>query len=137
MNPPLTISLPIADRQRSYAFYQETLRLEPFGEPADDGVPEPLQFTLDERTSLMLIPTGGFGWVLGDRDVAPAGVSEVLLSLWFTSQEEVIAVIDRMRNAGGDILAEPTHQEWGFAAVATDPDGHAWQLLAHAGSIRR
>lgn len=68
-----TVSLPIADRQRSYAFYQETLSLKPFGEPAEDGVPEPLQFRLDERTSLMLVPTGGFGWVLGSRDVAPPG----------------------------------------------------------------
>ena len=25
----------------------------------------------------MLIPTGGFGWVIGDRDVAPAGAERV------------------------------------------------------------
>lgn len=75
MNMPLSICLPIADRQRSYVFYQEALGLEPFGEPAEDGVPEPLQFSLDQHATLMLIPTGGFGGVLGSRDPAPAGVA--------------------------------------------------------------
>lgn len=50
----VTIALPIEDRKRSYDFYQVTLGLKPLGEPAADGVPEPLQFSLDERTSLML-----------------------------------------------------------------------------------
>lgn len=127
---PITIALAIEDRQRSYAFYQETLGLEPVGEPAEDGVPEPLQFRLEERTSLMLIPTGGFGWVLGSRQVAPPGVSEVLLSLVVASADEVGETVARMRTAGGEVLAEPAQQEWGFAAVATDPDGHAWQILA-------
>ncbi|WP_150460189.1 VOC family protein [Nesterenkonia ebinurensis] len=133
MSRLLTISLPIADRQRSYAFYQDTLGLEPFGEPAEDGVPEPLQFRLDQRTSLMLVPTGGFGWVLGSRDVAPPGVSEVLLSLNVASAEAVSAVVTRMHDAGGEVLAEPAQQDWGFTAVATDPDGHAWQIIAEVG----
>lgn len=127
---PVVISLPIADRQRSYTFYKEALGLEPFGEPAEDGVPEPLQFRLDRSTSLMLIPTGGFSWVLGTREMAPPGVSEVLLSLTVASTEEVAALADRMRNTGGEVLSEPTQQDWGFTAVATDPDGHAWQPFA-------
>lgn len=129
MNPLFTICLAIADRQRSYTFYQEALGLVPIGEPAEDGVPEPLQFRIDERTSLMLIPTGGFGWVLGDREIAPPGISEVLLSLSATSAEEVRAVVDRMRHAGGEVLAEPAQQDWGFTGVAADPDGHAWQII--------
>jgi hypothetical protein len=32
---------------------------EPIGELADDGVPEPLQFTLNDGVRIMLIPTGG------------------------------------------------------------------------------
>lgn len=131
MNNPLSICLPIADRQRSHTFYQETLSLEPFGEPAEDGVPEPLQFRLDQHTTLMLIPTGGFGWVLGSREPAPAGVSEVLLSLTLSSTDEVTAAVEGMRQAGGEVLAEPTQQPWGFTAVATDPDGHVWQLIAN------
>lgn len=130
MSRPLVVSLPIADRQRSHAFYRDTLDLEPFGEPAEDGVPEPLQFRLDGHTALMLIPTGGFGWVIGNREVAPGSVSEVLMSLTVASAEEVSAVVGRMREAGGEVLAEPTQQDWGFTAVITDPDGHAWQIIA-------
>ena len=48
MTRPFTIALPTDDRQRTYTFYRETLRLDPIGDP-----------------------TGGFGWVLGDRLVAP------------------------------------------------------------------
>lgn len=131
MNSPLSICLPIADRQRSYTFYQEALGLEPFGEPAEDGVPEPLQFRLDHHTSLMLIPTDGFGWVLGSRVPASAGVSEVLLSLTLSSTDEVTTAVEGIRQAGGEVLAEPTQQPWGFTAVATDLDGHAWQLIAN------
>jgi len=104
----------------------------PIGEPADDGVPETLQFRLDERTALMLIPTGGFAWVLGNRDIAPSGVSEVMMSMAAGSAEEVSTVVGRMRREGGEVLAEPTQQDWGFAGVAADPDGHAWQIIAGA-----
>ena len=60
-----TISLATADRRRSLVFYRDGLGLEPFGPLADDGVPEPLQLRLASSVSLMLIPTGGFGWVAG------------------------------------------------------------------------
>ena len=133
----ITVALPIADRQRSYAFYQETLGLEPIGEPAEDGVPEPLQFRLAEGVSLMLIPKGGFGWVIGDRQVAPAGTSEVLLALTVASAEQVRLIVASMRDGGGQVLVEPAQQEWGFVGVATDPDGHAWQILTVTGSPLR
>lgn len=44
---PLVISLPIGDRQRSFEFYRTALDLVAIGEPAEDGVPEPLQFALN------------------------------------------------------------------------------------------
>lgn len=125
-----TICLPIADRQRSFVFYQETLGLVPLGEKAEDGVPEPLQFRLGESTNLMLIPTGGFGWVLGSREPAPAGASECLLSLSLPTSDDVEATCAAMEQLGGELLAVPAQHDWGFVAVATDPDGHAWQLVA-------
>lgn len=130
MSRPFTITLPIADRKRSFAFYRETLGLEAVGEPAADGVPEPLQFRLDGNTMLMLVPSGGFGWVIGGRELAAPGTSEVLLSLALESPAEVTAAAERMRDAGGEILVEPVQQDWGFSAVVTDPDGHAWELIA-------
>lgn len=126
----LILSLPIADRHRAMSFYRDCLGFEPLGEPTEDGVPEPLQFRLTAHTVLALIPTGGFGWVIGDREVAPPTVSECLLGLSQDSAAGVTETISRMHAAGGTILAEPEQQDWGFTGVCTDPDGHAWQITA-------
>ncbi len=44
---PLVVSLPIADRRTSLQFYLDGLGFDPIGEPAEEGVPEPLQSPLD------------------------------------------------------------------------------------------
>jgi len=78
---PIVVALPIADRQTSFRFYRDGLGFDPIGELAEDGVPEPLQFALHDGVRIMLIPTGGFGWIIGDHEVAPPGRSECVLSL--------------------------------------------------------
>ena len=52
----VVVCLPITDRQASFAFYRDGLGFEPVGEPAEDGVPEPLQFTLNDGLRVMLVP---------------------------------------------------------------------------------
>lgn len=125
-----TISLATADRRRSLVFYCDGLGLEAFGPLADDGVPEPLQFRLGPTVSLMLIPTGGFGWVAGEDRVAPAGANECVLSIY---ADDADAVNDRNRAAlaaGGTKIYEPSRQEWNaYAAQVADPDGHLWTIL--------
>jgi len=37
------------------------------GEMGDDGLPEPLQFEISVGLRVMLIPSRGFGWVIGGR----------------------------------------------------------------------
>ncbi len=78
---PVVVSLPIADGPTSFAFYREGLGLDAIGEPAEDGVPEPLQFALNDGVRLMLVPTGGSGWITGDHEVARAGTANVSSSL--------------------------------------------------------
>jgi hypothetical protein len=125
-----TISLATADRTRSLAFYRDGLGLEPFGPLADDGVPEPLQLRLASNVSLMLIPTGGFGWVAGEDRVAPPGASECVLSLYVPDEGIVRARFDAALVAGGSVVYEPSQQHWGaFAAQVADPDGHLWMIL--------
>ncbi len=96
----IVVCLPVADRRRAHAFYRDALGLEAIGAPASDGVPEPLQFALAEGVRLMLIPTGGFGWVVGDRDVAPPEQSECLLSRSAEDDAEVRVVIDKAAGRG-------------------------------------
>jgi uncharacterized protein len=127
---PMLISLPIADRVRAHAFYRDALGLETIGEPADDGVVEPLLFVLNADTRLMLIPTVGFGWVIGDREVAAATTSECVIGLVAASESGVNEIVDRARRAGALVATEPAPQPWGYAASFTDPDGHVWNVTS-------
>jgi uncharacterized protein len=127
---PVIVSLPIADRQASYRFYREALGFDGVGAPADDGVPEPLQLAVNDGTRIMLIPTGGFGWVIGHHEVAPRGTSECIVTLSADSPADVDAVLKRARQAGAEVIAEPVPQPWGYSGVFADPDGHLWMITA-------
>lgn len=127
---PVVVSLPIADRRRSYEFYRDGLGLPTVGEPADDGVPEPLQVALNDGVRVMLVPTGGFGWVIGHHEVAARGHSECVVSLTADAPAEVDELVERARRAGAEIVTEPGRQPWGYVGVFADPDGHLWMAVA-------
>lgn len=133
MTRPFVIALPIADRVRSLAFYTEGLGLEAVGEPAEDGVPEPLQLRLGADVHLMLIPRGGFGWVTEPHQVSEPGTSECQLSWSVATTEEVDAAVERARAAGAEVLVEPHAKPWGYMALFTDPDAHLWQVIRPGG----
>jgi uncharacterized protein len=127
---PIVISLPIADRRTSYAFYRDGLGFPAVGDPADDGVPEPLQFALNEGVRLMLVPSDGFGWVIGDREVARPGHSECVLTLGAATDDEVDELVQRAEGAGARIVTVPGRQPWGYAGIVADPDGHLWMVTS-------
>jgi predicted lactoylglutathione lyase len=129
MNRPFVIALPIEDRRRSLAFYTEGLGLEAVGEPADDGVPEPLQLRLGADVRLMLIPRGGFGWVTAPHETVVPGVSECLLSWTVPAEADVQAAVERARGAGAEVLVEPAATAWGYSGLFADPDGHLWTVM--------
>jgi hypothetical protein len=124
----ITVALPVADRRTAFAFYAAGLGFHPLGEPAEDGVPEPLQFTLNDGVRVMFIPTAGFGWVTGNRATAASDQSECLLVMTLARERDVDDLVDRARAAGAEIVVEPAEQPWGFSAVFADPDGHLWQV---------
>lgn len=126
----MLVSLPTADRPRSFAFYRDGLGLQAIGEPAEDGVPEPLQFVLGTGVRLMLIPTDGFGWVIGDRQVAIPTQSECVPTLSATTSVEVDELVDRAQAAGGEVPTKPGPQPWGYAGTFADPDGHLWMVTS-------
>lgn len=127
---PIIFCLPIADRPTSLAFYRDVLGLVPFGEVADDGVPEPLQLDLHEGVRLMLIPRGGFSWIVGRHEVATSGTSECLVNLTVDGDAEVDDLIKRAAAAGATTITEPGPQPWGYAGTFADPDGHLWMINA-------
>jgi uncharacterized protein len=126
---PVIVSLPIADRQTSFVFHGEGLGLDAIGDPADDGVPEPLQFALDEGVHLMLIPTGGFSWVIGDREVAGRGQSECIFSVQVGTEGGVDELSNARTTRRRDRHA-PGQQPWGYAGAFADPDGHIWMVTS-------
>ena len=127
----VVVALPTEDRRRAFAFAR-ALGLGTPGELADDGVPEPLRLVLNEHTSVMYIPTGGFGWVTAGREVAPPGAVGCLLSLSAGTTDEVDGLVRRAVDAGGEVVSEPQHQAWGYTGTFADPDGHLWEVIVPA-----
>jgi len=127
---PLIVCLPIADRRTSFAFYRDGLGFEPVGEVADDGVPEPLQFVLNDGVRLMLIPADGFASVIGDRDVATHRSSECMFNLAVETDAGVDEIVKRACEAGADSVTASGQQPWGYAGTFADPDGHVWMVTS-------
>ena len=129
---PVTLALPIAERAAALAFYRDALGLEPFGdELGSDGIPEPLQFAVNEGLTLVLVPTGGFGSILiGDRAVAEPWACECLISLDAADAAEVDARVARAVAAGAEVVAEPAARPWGYTGTFADLDGHLWSVAA-------
>ncbi|MDW7662043.1 MAG: VOC family protein [Bacillota bacterium] len=127
---PIVLCFPIANRRISYDFYHITFGFNPIGDTAEDGIPEPLQFVINPGLRLMLIPTDGFSWVIGNNKVASPGISECILSIEVESNLEVDEIIQRALKAGANIISEPSKQEWGYTGMFSDPDGHAWEVTA-------
>lgn len=134
-NTPVVVSLPIADRRTSFTFYRDGLGFAALGEPWEDGIPEPLQFALNDGVRVMLIPTGGFDRITGDHQVAPGGTSECVLVLATSTDEGVDEVIQRAQVAGADVITPPGQQPWGYAGAFADPDGHIWMVRSETDQI--
>jgi predicted lactoylglutathione lyase len=138
-----TVCLSTEDRAVSHAFYT-ALGFEAIGVLGDDGIPEPLQFEISDGLRVMLIPTGGFGWVIGDRDRSPAGAHECMVAVGLPSEAEVDDLMRRARDAGAGIVYEAGNQSWGpgdhvdaYAGAFADPDGHLWQISRADGVLTR
>jgi predicted lactoylglutathione lyase/predicted flap endonuclease-1-like 5' DNA nuclease len=60
--------------------------------------------------------------------------SGIALAHNVASREEVDAVVEQARTAGGTITREPAETFYGgYAAVFRDPDGHAWEIAHNPG----
>jgi uncharacterized protein len=122
----VTICLPTRNLVAAARFYREGLGLPYAVDTADGELPEPVAFALNDGAHLMLIPTGGFGWVAGGHAVANPGVSECIVDLTFALAADVDELVERARAAGGTIVREGAIHDWGYSATFEDLDGHLW-----------
>ena len=128
-----TVCLPTKSRRAAHAFYA-ALGFAAVGELGDDGLPEPLQFELNAGLRVMLIPSVGFGWVIGGRKRAPRGTHECQLLVALTRDTQVDQLMRRAKEAGATIVYAAGSQKWGYTGAFADPDGHMWQVC-RAGQV--
>ena len=123
-----TVCLPVKNRSVSHAFYTALGFVAVGEELAEDGLPEPLQFEVSVGLRVMLIPTVGFGWVIGGRKRSPRGAHECLIVIGLATNSDVDELMRRARDAGADIVMEAGDQKWGYVGAFADPDGHMWEV---------
>jgi uncharacterized protein len=100
------------------------------GELADDGVPEPLQFVVNAGVRVILVPRAGFGWTIGEGQVASRDHHECLLAIGVATEADTDALVERAVAEGADLVTSPGHQPWGYSGAFADPDGHIWMVRA-------
>jgi uncharacterized glyoxalase superfamily protein PhnB len=122
-------NLPITDRRTAYDFYSSGMRFKPVGALADDGIPEPMQFDVGNGALIMLVPSTGFRWSIGQRQMTDAASVGCVLSLEVGDEDTVTATYDAAIDAGATAIVGPSRQPWGlFAATFADPDGNVWMI---------
>lgn len=92
-------------------------------------MPEPVTFVLHDRTSLMLIPTGGFSWVSQGNAVAQREVSECIVNVGVETREEVDELVKKAEEAGAEVSGQPKEEVWGYSGAFKDLDGHVWMVV--------
>jgi uncharacterized protein len=85
----------------------------------------------------MLIPSRGFGWVIGGRTRSPRDAHECLVVIGLATDASVDELMRRAQDAGAEIIFEAGNQKWGYAGAFADPDGHMWQASRADGFLTR
>jgi predicted lactoylglutathione lyase len=116
------ITLGVTDLARARAFY-EGLGWHTNAKPDDDVAffqAGPMVFALWDRAKL--------AEDTGEREDA-GGWGGITPAYNARSPEEVDAVLDEARAAGGEIAREGAETFWGgYSGVFIDPDGHGWEV---------
>lgn len=121
------VTLPVADRDRSRAFYVDGLGWQPVFDAADV-----LMFRVGERLVLSLWDRAGF-----EAEVGPLRAGEghppVALAHNVATEPEVDAIVERARATGAQVR-EPRRREWGgYSGYVFDPDGVPWEIAVNPG----
>jgi len=115
------ITLGVRDLARARAFY-EGIGWRTNAEPDDDVV--------FFQTGCMVVALWGREQLAEDTVVTDSGGwGGVTLAHNVRSPEEVNAVLQEVREAGGTVLRDGAETFWGgYSGVFADPEGHAWEV---------
>ncbi|HEX8449724.1 MAG TPA: VOC family protein [Allosphingosinicella sp.] len=116
------VNLPVADLDRSVAFYKAI------------GGEQNLQFTDETATMMsfsdsihvMLLTHDKFRQFTDKRIADPNESVQVLLSFSCDSRDEVDEVTRKALGAGGSEVHDKEDYGWMYSRAFADPDGHGW-----------
>jgi predicted lactoylglutathione lyase len=123
------VTLGVGDLNRSWAFYEQ---LGWQGQQIGDTV-----FIRSGAFVLVLSGRDKLALDCGLHDEQAGGFSGVVLAHNVCSQAEVEEVMMTAEHAGATVTRHPAVTSYGaYAAIFTDPDGHAWKVAHNPGSPR-
>jgi len=123
------ITLGVSDMDRAAAFYT-SLGWVPVDSP--DGV---IAFDLIGQT-LGLYPLDALAGEIGIDMPVGTGFSGISLAHNVREKSDVAEVLERARNAGGQVLKEAQDVFWGgHHGYFADPDGHIWEIAHNPYSL--
>jgi uncharacterized protein len=130
VKPRITIvTLGVDDLERSVAFYRDGLGL-----PTDGIVGQEFEygavafFDLSGGLKLALWPRTSIAHDAGLTVQAPSS-TDMTLAHNVNSKEDVDAVMDQVRRAGGKVVKPAADTFYGgYAGYFQDPDGHLWEV---------
>jgi uncharacterized protein len=123
------VTLGVTDLNRSWAFYE---RLGWQGQQVGDAV-----FIRAGAFVLVLSGRDKLALDCGLHDEQAGGFTGVVLAHSVRSEAEVEEVIRAAERAGATVTRDPAPTSYGaYAAVFSDPDGHAWKV-AHSPGLPR
>ena len=124
MDQMVFINLPVADLDRSKAFY------EALGYPINpDFTDETAACVVVSDTVYVMILTHAKFLEFTDKTITDRGSIEVINSLSAASKDEVHRIVDAAVMAGGDEDRPETDLGFMYQRSFTDPDGHRWEYV--------
>mgnify|MGYP001583024144 CR=1 FL=1 len=124
--PRMTVvTLGVADLQRATKFYEAVLATPP--DTSNDGV----TFFELPGVWLSLFPRENLAKDISTKvNPAKGGFSGVTLAHNVRRKEDVAAVLEHAKAAGGRIEKEAQDTFWGgYGGYFSDPDGHYWEVV--------
>jgi catechol 2,3-dioxygenase-like lactoylglutathione lyase family enzyme len=126
MDPRISlITLGVADLERSYQFYAGGL-----GFPTTRRPENGIVFFQTQGVALALFPYSQLANDVGpDWNVPRSRFSGITLAHNVRERQEVDALLESARAAGGVVVKPAEEAEWGgYQGYFTDPDGYLWEV---------
>lgn len=124
-----TLTVAVADLERSLAFYRDGLGWQPWWPPEGQAATaDHAAFALQGGLSFVLYLRTALARDARDEDVRP-GSAAFSLSHFVGAREDVERVLARAEAAGATRIGALDDEPWGCTGRFKDLDGHLWEVL--------